>query len=53
LRDITKLKAEAKKNRPSGDPYRVAVEALPDTVADDEYLGVLRILIPLARAREE
>lgn len=53
MRDVTRLKVEARRNRPPDDPYRLAVEALPDALPDDEYLGVLRILIPLARSEKE
>lgn len=53
IRDLAPLKVEARKNRPRDDPYRVAVETLPDTLSEEEFVGVLHILIPLARSEKE
>jgi hypothetical protein len=50
--DLAPLKGDARAGYPPTHPYRLAVEALPDSVSSAEYLAQLRILIPLARIRE-
>ena len=49
LRDVTSLKRHVRTRLATDHPLRVAVEALPDTISQDEFLIHLRILLPLAR----
>jgi hypothetical protein len=49
LRDLTDLKRHVRTRFGTEHPFRIAVEALPDTVSRDEFLVHLRILLPLAR----
>jgi hypothetical protein len=51
--DLGPLKGDARAGYSPSHPYRLALEALPDSVSRTEYLAHLRILIPLARVREE
>jgi hypothetical protein len=51
--DLSGLKEHARRVYAPGHPYRLAVEALPESVSDEAYVAQLRILIPLARVREE
>lgn len=51
--DLAPLKGEARAGYPPTHPYRLAVEALPDSVPAAEFLAQLRILLPLSRLRED
>jgi hypothetical protein len=48
-RDVTVLKRHVRSKLAAEHPFRIAVEALPDTISQDEFLVHLRILLPLAR----
>lgn len=50
--DLTRLREHVRARFPADDPFRVAVEALPDSLTREEYLVHLRVLLPLARLRE-
>lgn len=47
--DLTVLRKHVRANLPSGHPFRIAVEALPESLRQEEYLLHLRVLLPLAR----
>jgi hypothetical protein len=51
--DLAPLKGDARAGYSPGHPYRLAVEALPDSVPAAEFRAQLRILLPLARIRED
>ncbi|MCI4321736.1 MAG: hypothetical protein L3K05_05465 [Thermoplasmata archaeon] len=53
LLDIGPLKGDARAGYPPSHPYRLAVEALPDSVPRQAFLAQLRILLPLSRIRED
>jgi hypothetical protein len=46
------LKCDARAGYPPTHPYRLAVEALPDSVPTVEFLAQLRILLPLSKVKE-
>lgn len=46
------LKDDARTRYSAAHPYRLAVEALPDSVTCEEFVAQLRILLPLGRVRE-
>jgi hypothetical protein len=50
---LAPLKGDARAGYPASHPYRLAVEALPDSVSRDAYLAQLPILLSLARVRED
>ena len=50
---ISPLREYARSAYPAGHPFRLAIEALPDHVSGAEFLAQLRILLPLARIRED
>ena len=50
--DLAELKGDARAGYPPSHPYRLAVEALPDSVSAAEFQAQLRILLPLSRVRE-
>jgi hypothetical protein len=52
LYDLAPLKRDARAGYPPAHPYRLAVEALPDSVPPAEFLAQLRVLLPLARIKE-
>jgi len=49
FRNLTGLKRHVRTKLSAGHPFRIAVEALPDAVSQEEFLVHLRILLPLAR----
>lgn len=51
--DLTPLKGDARTGYPPAHPFRLAIEALPDSVTHPEFLAQLRILLPLTRIRED
>jgi hypothetical protein len=50
--DLATLKGDARTAYSPSHPYRLAVEALPDTVSAAEYRAQLRILLPLSRVKD-
>lgn len=48
-RDLSVLKARVRTKLATDHPFRLAVEALPDFVSQEDFLVHLRILLPLAR----
>jgi hypothetical protein len=48
-RDLSVLKRHVRARLAGDHPFRIAVEALPDSISQDEFLVHLRILLPLAR----
>lgn len=46
------LKGDARTGYAPGHPYRLAVEALPDSIDRDEFRAQLRILLSLSRVKE-
>jgi hypothetical protein len=48
-RDLRELKRHVRGRFAADHPFRIAVEALQDTVSQAEFLVHLRILLPLAR----
>ncbi|MFI5418987.1 MAG: hypothetical protein ACHQ2Y_08860 [Candidatus Lutacidiplasmatales archaeon] len=46
------MKGDARAGYPPSHPYRLAVEALPDSVPAAEFQAQLRILLPLSRIKE-
>lgn len=49
---LAPLKDDARARYCAVHPYRLAVEALPDSVTREEFIVQLRILLALARAKD-
>ena len=49
--DLTEGKKQARIELSREDPFRILLEALPDTMEKDEFDTLLRVLIRVARAR--
>ncbi len=47
------VKRAAEAEFPLGHPYRLAVERMPESLPFEAYQAWLRVLIPLARIRED